>query len=70
MYLIVFNKIDAVELSTQFQKSSDTIEALIKEKFPLNNIVSKRIVSNNIANSKGLKQLFSEIVNIVRMLQQ
>lgn len=61
--LIVFNKIDAVELSTQFQKSSDTIEALIKEKFPLNNIVSKRIVSNNIANSKGLKQLFSEIVN-------
>lgn len=61
--LIVFNKIDAVELSTQFQKSSDTIEALIKEKFPINNIVSKRIVSNNIANSKGLKQLFSEIVN-------
>lgn len=61
--LIVFNKIDAVELSTQFQKRGDTIEALIKEKLPLNNIVSKRIVSNNIANSKELKQLFSEIVN-------
>lgn len=61
--VIVFNKIDAVELSAQFQNRCDMIEALIKEKFPLNNIVSKRVVSNNIKNSLELQQLFSEIVN-------
>lgn len=61
--VIVFNKIDAVEVSAQFLNRSDTIEALIKDKFPLNDIVSKKIVSNNIKNSNEIQQLFSEIVN-------
>lgn len=50
-------------MSAQFLNRSDTIEALIKDKFPLNDIVSKKIVSNNIKNSNEIQQLFSEIVN-------
>lgn len=61
--VIVFNKIDAVEQDAQFQKRSNTIEALVKEKFPFNTVVSKRIISNNIRKSKELQQLFSEIIN-------
>lgn len=61
--VIVFNKIDAVDLSTQFQKTCDIIESLVKEIFPSNSILSKKVVSNNIQNSEGLQQLFSEIIN-------
>lgn len=42
--VIVFNKIDVIkpELTAQFEKSSSMIEALIREKFPHNNIVCKK----------------------------
>lgn len=63
--VIVFNKIDVIkpELTAQFEKSSSMIEALIREKFPHNNIVCKKVVSNNINECEEILQLFSEIVN-------
>lgn len=63
--IIVFNKIDIIkpEMIVQFEKHCSIIEAMIKEKFPLNNTVSRKAISNNIKNCEEIMQIFSEIIN-------